>query len=55
MGSQRATSILMLMPKAAVDEDNSTTTSEHDVGAARQVACVEPVAIAERVQQSPDN
>jgi hypothetical protein len=43
----------MAVPEAAVDENNASPLSEHDVGAANQVLDVEPVTITETVKKSP--
>jgi len=46
--------ILMLMPKASVHENNLLAVTEHYIGLAREVGDVELEPIAHRVQQSPD-
>jgi hypothetical protein len=50
----RQSAIWMSMPEATMDEYHFAQFPEHDVGMSRQTADVEPVSIAESIDNFPD-
>ena len=42
------------MPEAAVDKDYLAARTEYEIGSARQVLCVEAVAVAYPMHKPPD-
>jgi hypothetical protein len=45
----------VLVPEAAVDEDHLTAAREYEVGFARGVGAMEPISVAEAMNQSAND
>jgi hypothetical protein len=45
----------MAVPKTAVNEDHFAETRENKIGYARKIFAVQPVSIAEAINQFPNN
>src|SRR6185437_2157362 len=44
---------IVAVPKTAIDEYDTPTFSEYDIGTARQVRCIKPVAVSQAEQKTP--
>ena len=54
-GGRVTPAAVVTVPKAAMHEDNLASGSEDEIGTARQVLAVEAIAVAETMEQPPDD
>src|SRR3546814_7266959 len=54
LGNPSCTTCVMLMPEAAVDEDDLAAGAEDDVGFARQILAMQPEAVAQGMDHPSD-